>query len=250
MQRYREIGTCIEYSAYKHIRVLEVLYYTQKAVLHSIGMLFDQETQTLKLRCVRSLKRYDRDGTLGNAELMDFQVKCFNALLQPSKIVGAEMVVQDMLIEGVNEGCPTLTDFLFLHALFIENGQLETTWNVMRRFKRTLIQSMELTNEAIKFLKGFYELFDSDLDANLCSIEVKDVCSTSLENPWNDAPFKDVAGKTAPEELSLAVFSSEWSFMTFLDPARSIENLIYIGFGDLPSLIRVARRMGLVESCV
>ncbi|KAK8570897.1 hypothetical protein V6N13_103295 [Hibiscus sabdariffa] len=207
MQQYGEIGTCIEYSAYKHIQILEVFYYTKKAVFYSIGMLFDQETQTLKLRCVRSLKRnfnlwdYDRDGTLGNAELNNFQVKCFNALLQPLGIVGAERVVQDKLIEGVNECCLTLTDFLFLHALFIENGHLETTWNVLTRFKRTLIQSVELTNEAIEFLKGFYELFYSDLDTNICPIEVKDVFSTSLENPWNDALFKDVAGKNCSASL-------------------------------------------------
>lgn len=36
--------------------------------------------------------------------------------------------------EGVNDSGLTLTGFLFLHALFIEKGRLETTWTVLRKF--------------------------------------------------------------------------------------------------------------------
>ncbi|KAK8564861.1 hypothetical protein V6N13_020000 [Hibiscus sabdariffa] len=270
MQQFREIETCIECSAYKHIQIPEVFYYAQKAVLHPTGPLFDQETQTLKPRCVRALKRifilcdHDRDGALSDAELNNFQVKCFNAPLQPSEIVGVKRVVQDKLIEGVNERGLTLTGFLFLHALFIEKGRLETTWTVLRKFgynndiklsddlipyssfKRAPDQCVELTNEAIEFLKGVYELFDSDLDNNLRPIEVEDVFSTAPENPWNDAPYKDAAEKTALGGLSLDAFLSEWALMTLLDPARSLENLIYIGYpGDPSSAIRVTRRRRL-----
>ncbi|WRX23340.1 Small GTPase - like 10 [Theobroma cacao] len=185
MQQFREIETCIECSAYKHIQIPEVFYYAQKAVLHPTGPLFDQESQTLKPRCVRALKRifilcdHDRDGALSDAELNDFQ-------------------------------------------------------------------SVELTNEAIEFLKGVYELFDSDLDNNLRPIEVEDVFSTAPESPWNDAPYKDAAEKTALGGLSLDAFLSEWALMTLLDPARSVENLIYIGYpGDPSSAIRVTRRRRL-----
>ncbi|KAK8633253.1 hypothetical protein V6N13_014101 [Hibiscus sabdariffa] len=270
MQQFREIETCIECSAYKHIQILEVFYYAQKAVLHPTGPLFDQESQTLKPRCVRALKRifilcdHDRDGALSDAELNDFQVKCFNAPLQPSEIVGVKRVVQDKMVEGVNERGLTLTGFLFLHALFIEKGRLETTWTVLRKFgynndiklsddliphsalKRASDQSVELTNEAIEFLRGVYELFDSDLDNNLRPIEVEDVFSTAPESPWSDVPYKDAAEKTALGGLSLDAFLSEWALMTLLDPARSLENLIYIGYpGDPLSAIRVTKRRHL-----
>ena len=62
------------------LQVAEVFYYAQKAVLHPTAPLFDQESQTLKPRCVRALKRifilcdHDRDGTLNDTELNDFQV--------------------------------------------------------------------------------------------------------------------------------------------------------------------------------
>ncbi|XP_022868142.1 mitochondrial Rho GTPase 1-like isoform X2 [Olea europaea var. sylvestris] len=118
MQQFREIETCIECSALNHI----------------------QEQQVLRPRRVRALKRifilcdHDRDGALCDAELNDFQVKCFNAPLQPSEIVGIKRVVQEKLREGVDDRGLTLTGFLFLHALFIEKGRLETTWTVLRKF--------------------------------------------------------------------------------------------------------------------
>ncbi|KAH9689209.1 mitochondrial Rho GTPase 1 [Citrus sinensis] len=245
MQQFREIETCIECSALKQI----------------------QESQALKPRCVRALKRifilcdHDRDGALSDAELNDFQVKCFNSPLQPSEIVGVKRVVQEKLREGVNERGLTLAGFLFLHALFIEKGRLETTWTVLRKFgynndikladelipysafKRAPDQSVELTNEAIDFLKGIFELFDADDDNSLRPIEVEDLFSTAPECPWDEAPYKDAAEKTALGGLSLDGFLSEWALMTLLDPARSVENLIYIGYpGDPSSAIRVTRK--------
>lgn len=48
--------------------------------------------------------------------------------------MGVKRVVQEKLPDGVNELGLTLTGFLFLHALFIEKGRLETTWAVLRKF--------------------------------------------------------------------------------------------------------------------
>ncbi|KAB2630164.1 hypothetical protein D8674_007683 [Pyrus ussuriensis x Pyrus communis] len=269
MQQFREIETCIECSAYKHIQIPEVFYYAQKAVLHPTGPLFDQETQTLKDQCVRALKRifilcdHDRDGALSDAELNDFQVKCFNAPLQPSEIVGVKRVVQEKLPEGVNEHGLTLTGFLFLHALFIEKGRLETTWTVLRKFgynneirladelipsptKRTPDQSVELTNEAIEFLKANFDLFDNDGDGALRPRELEELFSTAPASPFSEHPYKDAAEKNAFGGLSLDGFLSQWALMTLLNPASTMENLIYIGYpGDVSSTIRVTRKRRL-----
>ncbi|XP_050223859.1 mitochondrial Rho GTPase 1-like [Mercurialis annua] len=274
MQQFREIETCIECSAFKQIQIPEVFFYAQKAVLHPTGPLFDQETQTLKPRCVRALKRifilcdHDRDGALSDAELNDFQVKCFNAPLQPSEIVGVKRVVEEKLPggegtdRGVNERGLTLTGFLFLHALFIEKGRLETTWTVLRKFgytddikladeliptfKRAPDQSVELTGETIEFLKGIFELFDSDYDNNLRPLELEDIFSTAPESPWDETPYKDAAEKTALGGLSVNAFLSEWALMTLLDSSRAVENLIYIGYpGDPSAAVRITRRRRL-----
>ena len=54
--------------------------------------------------------------------------------MQPNEIEGIKRVVQERLPEGVNEIGLTVAGFLFLHALFIEKGRIETTWTVLRKF--------------------------------------------------------------------------------------------------------------------
>ncbi|XP_047337722.1 mitochondrial Rho GTPase 1-like [Impatiens glandulifera] len=269
MQQFREIESCLECSAKKHIQTSEVFYYAQKAVLHPTGPLFDQEAQTLRPRCVRALKRifilcdHDRDGALSDDELNDFQVKCFNAPLQPSEIVSVKRVVQEKLPEGVNGHGLTLSGFLFLHALFIERGRLETTWTVLRKFgynneirlsddhllapiKRTPDQSVELTNEATDFLRGIFLLYDIDGDGTLRPAELEDLFSTAPESPWDEVPYVDASEKTALGGLTIEGFLSKWALMTLLDPRRSVEYLTYIGYdGDLSSAIRITRRRRL-----
>ncbi|XP_050380342.1 mitochondrial Rho GTPase 1-like [Argentina anserina] len=269
MQQFREIETCIECSAFKHIQIPEVFYYAQKAVLHPTAPLFDQETQTLKDQCVRALKRificcdHDRDGALSDAELNDFQVKCFNAPLQPSEIVGVKRVVQEKLPEGVNDQGLTLTGFLFLHALFIEKGRLETTWTVLRKFgynndirlseelipslpKRTSDQSVELTNEAIEYLTATFNLYDNDGDGALRPHELEELFSTAPASPFSEFPYKEAEEKNAFGGISLDGFLSQWALMTLLNPSSTMENLIYIGYaGDVSSAIRVTRKRRL-----
>ncbi|XP_051145819.1 mitochondrial Rho GTPase 1-like [Andrographis paniculata] len=266
MQEFREIETCIECSALNHIQIPEVFFYAQKAVLYPTAPLFDQEQQVLKPRCVRALKRifilcdHDRDGALSDGELNDFQVKCFNAPLQPSEIVGVKRVVEEKLQEGVDERGLTLRGFLFLHALFIEKGRLETTWTVLRKFgynneirlhddqlpppiKRYPDQSVELTTDALEFLKKIFFTYDVDCDGALRYAELEDLFSTAPENPWNEAPYVDTVEKTALGGLSLDGFLSLWALMTLLDPIRSVETLIYIGYGHDPlSAVSVTRR--------
>ncbi|KAL0364002.1 UNVERIFIED_CONTAM: Mitochondrial Rho GTPase 1 [Sesamum angustifolium] len=243
MQQFREIETCIECSALNHIQIPEVFYYAQKAVLHPTAPLFDQEQQVLKPRCVRALKRifilcdHDRDGALSDAELNDFQVKCFNAPLQPSEIVGVKRVVQEKLPEGVDDRGLTLTGFLFLHALFIEKGRLETTWTVLRKFGYN--NEIRLRDDQLPPPIKRYP----DQDGALRSAELEDLFSTAPENPWNEAPYVEAAQKTALGGLSLDGFLSLWALMTLLDPIRSVETLIYIGYGGDPSsAIRITRR--------
>ncbi|KAK4402993.1 Mitochondrial Rho GTPase 1 [Sesamum angolense] len=204
MQQFREIETCIECSALNHIQIPEVFYYAQKAVLHPTAPLFDQEQQVLKPRCVRALKRifilcdHDRDGALSDAELNDFQVKCFNAPLQPSEIVGVKRVVQEKLPEGVDDRGLTLTGFLFLHALFIEKGRLETTWT-----------SVELTTEAAEFLRKIFFTYDVDGDGALRSAELEDLFSTA---PEKNVFWKSVAFVEGLLALGAPMFSVSWKF--------------------------------------
>ncbi|OMP05024.1 Small GTPase superfamily [Corchorus olitorius] len=266
MQQFREIETCIECSSATLIQVPDVFFYAQKAVLHPTSPLFDQENQILKPRCIRALKRIfmlcdiDMDGVLSDAELNEFQVKCFNAPLQPAEIVGVKRVVQERIRGGVNDLGLTLDGFLFLHALFIEKGRLETTWAVLRKFgydddlklrddilpvptKHAPDQSVELTNEAVDYLRGIFRLYDIDNDGSLQASEVDDIFATAPESPWSVSPYADAIERTPLGNLTLNGFLSEWALMTNLDPSSSLANLICIGYGGNPSsALRVTRK--------
>ncbi|WCJ21523.1 Mitochondrial Rho GTPase 1 [Euphorbia peplus] len=266
MQRHREIETCIECSAVTLMQVPDVFYYAQKAVLHPTAPLYDQERQSLKPRCEKALRRIfllcdrDMDGALNDVELNEFQVKCFNAPLQPAEIVGVRRVVQEKKKEGVNDLGLTLEGFLFLHALFIDKGRIETTWAVLRKFgyddelklrddllpvpyKHAPDQSIELTSEAVEFVRGIFRLYDIDNHGALRPAELDELFSTAPANPWSEAPYKFAAERTTQGNLTLNSFLSEWKLMTVLDPKESLANLIYAGYGGTSvSAFRVSRR--------
>uniref|UniRef100_A0A0E0CA66 Mitochondrial Rho GTPase n=1 Tax=Oryza meridionalis TaxID=40149 RepID=A0A0E0CA66_9ORYZ len=265
MVAFREIETCIECSALRQILVYEVFYYAQKAVLYPTAPLFDQEAQMLKLRCMRALKRifilcdHDRDGALSDVELNDFQVICFNAPLQPNEIIGVKRTIQEKLAEGVNENGLTLTGFLFLHTLIIGNGKLETTWTVLRKFgydnelklrddlipaiKRAPDQTLELTSKVIDFLRGIFNMFDTDNDGALQPAEINDLFSTAPENPWSSHLYENCAENNVLGGLSFEGFISKWTLMTLIHPSNSFANLIYVGYpGDFDSAFTTTRK--------
>ncbi|KAI3861215.1 hypothetical protein MKX03_016637 [Papaver bracteatum] len=205
----------------------------------------------------------DRDASLSDKELNDFQVKCFNAPLRPSEMVGVKRVVQEKLSEGVNDLGLTMAGFLFLHALFVEKGRRETTWTVLRKFgydneiklredliplsfERAPDQSVELTTEAVDFLKSIFKSFDLHGDGALRPDELDYLFSTAPESPWSEAPYKGSAEKTALGGLSIDGFLAQWALMTLLDPVKSVANLIYIGYqGGIASVLRITRRRRL-----
>ncbi|CAN6467894.1 unnamed protein product [Victoria cruziana] len=267
MEQFPEIETCIECSALQHTQVAEVFYYAQKAVLHPTLPLFDRGTRSLKPRCVRALKRIfvlsdpDKDGALNDEELNDFQVKCFESPLQHKELMELREVVRSKIPEGFSDCGLTFSGFLFLHELFIQKGLSETIWTVLRKFdydndlklrdgllrivqfKRAADQSVELSNNALDFLRRIFLLFDSDNDGALELSELEDLFSTAPENPWKENAYKDAAERDANDGLTLNGFLSQWALMTLLDPMSSLANLIYIGYTDDPkSAFHITRR--------
>ncbi|PWN51168.1 mitochondrial Rho GTPase 1 [Violaceomyces palustris] len=171
MAEFKEVETCVECSAKIPLNVSEVFYFAQKAVLYPTAPLYDSREHVLKPNCVDALKRIfrlcdsDKDGLLSDAELNDFQRKCFDAPLQLQELEGIKDLVVQAPIAGarfpysdqvsatgssssangdtpsnqhhhphLRNGSLTLSGFLYLHTLFIQRGRLETTWTVLRSF--------------------------------------------------------------------------------------------------------------------
>lgn len=166
MAEFKEVETCVECSAKIPLNVSEVFYFAQKAVLYPTAPLYDSREHVLKPACVDALKRIfrlcdnDKDGLLNDAELNDFQRKCFDAPLQAQELEGIKDLVAQAPIGApfgfdahsatassssangdmptqhphLRDGCLTMPGFLYLHTLFIQRGRLETTWTVLRSF--------------------------------------------------------------------------------------------------------------------
>ncbi|GJP55606.1 hypothetical protein CLOM_g14555 [Closterium sp. NIES-68] len=267
MDEFKEVETCLECSALRRIQVAEVFFFAQRAVLHPTGPLFDRQTQALRPACVRALMRIfmlcdvDGDGVLSDNELNAFQVECFSVPLQPAELVGVKRVVAEKMVDGVAANGLTLTGFLFLHALFIERGRLETTWTVLRKFgysstlhlraeitqlpsKPLPDQSVELSTKALEFVCARFRAFDNDQDGALNTSELNNLFSTAPNSPWEEAPYLGAAEASPSGALTFSGYLSLWSLMALLHPERAIEYLLYLGFpSDLaPSALTFTRR--------
>ncbi|KAG4995919.1 hypothetical protein JHK84_026972 [Glycine max] len=211
MKQFTEVVTCVECSAAtlyqtnavtiavvaktSTLWVPQVFYFAQKAVLHPVDPLFDYERHALTDRCVRALRRifvlcdHDMDGALNDEELNEFQVRCFNAPLQPFEVANIKTIVEQKVPEGVNSIGLTFPGFIYVHNLFLKKGRTETLWAVLRKFeydndlklrddflpvpsKQASDQSVELTSEAVEFLNGIFRLLDTDKDRYLRPAEV------------------------------------------------------------------------------
>ncbi|CAI5513477.1 unnamed protein product [Closterium sp. Naga37s-1] len=267
MDEFKEVETCLECSALRRVQVAEVFFFAQRAVLHPTGPLFDRQTQALRPACVRALMRIfmlcdvDGDGVLSDTELNAFQVECFSVPLQPAELVGVKRVVAEKMVDGVAGNGLTLTGFLFLHALFIERGRLETTWTVLRKFGYSSSlhlreeitrlpaqplpdQSVELSSKALEFVCARFRAFDNDQDGALNTSELNNLFSTAPNSPWEEAPYLGAAETSPSGALTFSGYLSLWSLMALLHPERAIEYLLYLGFpSDLaPSALTFTRR--------
>eukprot|EP01023_Acetabularia_acetabulum_P022329 TRINITY_DN21998_c0_g1_i1.p1 TRINITY_DN21998_c0_g1~~TRINITY_DN21998_c0_g1_i1.p1 ORF type:complete len:304 (+),score=50.86 TRINITY_DN21998_c0_g1_i1:22-912(+) len=139
LKKFPFIESLLECSAKEQQYVRDVFHFCLKAVIYPQGPLYDGQMGKLKPLCVKALKRvftlldYDGDGALNDAELNAFQIRCFGAPLAPDDLAQVKNVVKSKVAEGVNANGLTLFGFLFLQALFIERGKLETTWTVLKQ---------------------------------------------------------------------------------------------------------------------
>jgi Ras family protein T1 len=273
VKTFPQIETCMECSAKNLQFVGEVFYYAMKAVIHPMAPLYEPEAQKLRPLCARALKRIfmlcdtDQDGILDDIELNNFQVHCFNAPLRTEELAGVKQVVSEKCPEGIARNGLTLKGFLFLHALFIERGRLETTWTVLRRFgydnklhlradviargalptTATPDQVVELTPSGRAFFTSVFEKFDMDNDGALSIKERENMFSTAPEDPWKTQPqYEGLLVETTKHQglLTLQGYLAMWAYTAAHDPQAALAGAIYLGFPEsapLDQLLAVSK---------
>ena len=76
------------------------------------------------------------------------QVRCFNAPLQQSEILGVKTAVQQKVSEGVNQHGLTFAGFIHIHDIFLSKGRPEAVWAVLRKFGYD--NNLKLRNDFLK----------------------------------------------------------------------------------------------------
>ncbi|ORY29137.1 P-loop containing nucleoside triphosphate hydrolase protein [Naematelia encephala] len=285
MREFKEVETVVECSALLPLNVSEVFYFAQKAVLHPTAPLYDSREHTLKPKCLEALKRIfkisdvDKDGLMNAVELNQFQQKCFSTPLQSQELEGILELVRSydptsvlpipsysapstpLLGNQLHQPSPGMSPmgegitelgFLYLHTIFIQQGRMETTWTVLRKFgygehldlrEDFLLPrfdvpsdcSVELSPLGNQFLTDIFEAYDKDQDGALSQLELDDLFSTSPGNPWLAQGFPDTTITDDMGRVTLQGWLAQWIMTTLLDHRTTLNYLAYLGYSSSPA---------------
>ncbi|KAJ2861921.1 ERMES complex Ca(2+)-binding regulatory GTPase gem1 [Coemansia aciculifera] len=268
MNEYREIEICVECSAKALLNVSELFYFAQKAVLHPTRPLYDARDHVMKPKCTEALVRIfrlcdmDGDSILSDAELNEFQRKCFNTPLQQRELEGVKEIVKASRPDGVVDGGLNVEGFLYLHLLFIQRGRVETTWMVLRRFgygddlslREDFLNPdfdvppdccVELSPGGYAFFTEIFKRYDADGDSAFCPDELDNIFGLSPGIPWKRGKFPESTVTNAAGNVTLEGWLAQWSMTTLLDHKMTLAYLAYFGFpGDIRDGIRLVGRYG------
>nr|OQO20806.1 Mitochondrial Rho GTPase 1 [Rachicladosporium sp. CCFEE 5018] len=260
MAEFKEIDSCIRVSAREHFNINECFWLAQKAVTHPIAPIYDAKENALKPAAVEALKRVfylsdqDQDGVLNDAELHDFQRKCFEKDISADDLTNIKRTIQRWSsVSGELEHGVDLDSFLLLHKIFAEKGRHETIWIILRKFnyadslslKDTFLHpkfdippfaSAELSPAGYRFFVDLFITHDADNDGGLSDTELATLFAPTPGVPtsWTDSNFPHCTVTNTSGFVTLQGWLAQWSMTTFEDPKITLEYLAYLGFEALP----------------
>ncbi|KAI5293963.1 ERMES complex Ca(2+)-binding regulatory GTPase gem1 [Ascosphaera acerosa] len=258
MAEYKEIDSCIRTSARLHRNVNEAFFLCQKAVTHPIAPLFDSKEGTLKPAAVSALQRIfylcdkDRDGWLNDAELRDFQLKCFGKPLSDQDLehIKATIARSCPVANVVTAAGISAAGFLHLNRTYVEKGRHETVWIILRTFRYTdnlslqesflhpkfdvpPYASAELSPLGYRFFVDLFLLSDKDNDGGLNEAELAALFAPTpgIPSEWEEEDnFPACTVRNEAGHVTLQGWLAQWSMTTFKNPHTTLEYLAYLGF--------------------
>ncbi|KAG2484520.1 hypothetical protein HYH03_016660 [Edaphochlamys debaryana] len=263
------VECCLNCSSKFNKMVHDVFYYALKAVLYPLQPLYDRTDRVMRQAAVRALKRIfiifdqDKDGTLSDGEINQFQSACFGISLSAEELRGIKQVVRQQVPGGYTDTGLTLEGFLFLQGLFIERGRLETVWQVLRRFgyndqlrlSDELLNQvnvalpptevLELSDAALGFLEQQFYLYDARDEGLLSWEQLQGLFSTapSLPTEWqNERVNRLMVCGTYGAVHSLEGFLARWRYCALTDPRAALAHLLYLGYEGLPPELLTRRQ--------
>ncbi|KAG9719585.1 hypothetical protein KCU96_g22320, partial [Aureobasidium melanogenum] len=249
MQEFKEIDSCIRTSAREHHNINEVFFLCQKAVTHPIAPIYDAKESSLKPAAVSALRRIfylcdkDQDGLLNDAEILDFQLKCFEKPLSDQDLVSIKRSVH------AHAGGIDIDGFILLNKMFAEKGRHETIWIILRKFQYTdslslkdtflhpkfdvaSSSSAELSPSGYRFFVDLFLLHDKDNDGGLNDSELAALFAPTpgLPSSWIESDFPSCTVRNEAGHITLQGWLAQWSMTTYEEPKVTLEYLAYLGF--------------------
>ncbi|KAI5310652.1 ERMES complex Ca(2+)-binding regulatory GTPase gem1, partial [Ascosphaera atra] len=258
MSEFKEIDSCIRTSARLHKNVNEAFFLCQKAVTHPISPLFDSKESVLKPAAIAALHRIfylcdkDRDGWLNDAEIRNFQTKCFGKPLSEEDLEHIKTTIARTCPapDAVTSAGISARGFLHLNKLYVEKGRHETVWIILRTFKYTdnlslqesflhpkfdvpPYASAELSPIGYRFFVDLFLLSDRDNDGGLNEAELSALFAPTPGIPleWEEEDnFPSCTVRNEAGHVTLQGWLAQWSMTTYKNPRTTLEYLAYLGF--------------------
>lgn len=191
----------------------------------------------------------DQDGLLNDAEIQEFQRRCFNKPLLPADLEEIKTTIRRVLPEGATDEGISRAGFILLNKIFAEKGRHETIWSILRTFHYTDSLSLkdsflhppfsvpenssaELSPLGYRFFVDLFLLFDKDNDGGLSPSELTALFAPTpgLPQSWIEANFPLSTVRSETGHITLQGWLAQWSMTTYIDPTTTLEYLAYLGF--------------------
>lgn len=263
--QYEEVEQCFEVSAKNLVNIAELFSCAQHAVIHPTSPLYNSSTHKMTDACIQAFSRIfklvdtDRDGLLNNIELSELQRRCFDKPLQIKEIEKVYEVVKSNVPDGIENNLLNEKGFLFLQLAYIQRGRCSTSWAILRSFGYTndLIlrddllnpkidfedsQTVELTAKGYQFLTELFLACDRDHDGSLSPNELENAFLTAPGCLW-PKDVTDFAVTNSNNYITLQCFLSLWVLTTLLEPMKTINYLVYLGYpNDVLQAVKITRK--------
>jgi len=261
IMKFKQVEMGIECSAKAYIKLIDVVFWAQRAVLFPIAPLQDPITKELKPDFEKALLRifriWDKDfnGYLDDWEIGDLQTNVFNSDLLPCHIDG----LKEFLLQKCDSDKYTREDaanglnfeaFKSLQTIFIKKMKLQTSWLILEHYgyneklrinEEYLVNSdtklkeendkwegIELSDIAIEYLTKLFDRYS--IDELLDHDGLEEIFLTTVAGiPWE---IQDIWRTNNNNCIDLKTWIGLWQKAFSDDYAEAYELIVYLGFWE------------------
>lgn len=237
----------IETSAKSFVSISKIFEIAEQAVRFPIEALYDPISLEFTEKYFRALKLIfrlcdlDGDFRLNDDELNNMNRMVFGIELTHRELDKIKLLIKENTTDGLDHAGITFSGFIEINKVFIKKLKSENAWKILNFFKfnerleRTIEvvisvpedSAIELSNESINFLILMFKRHSTH--GMLTRYSIEEIFSTSSTFPWHPLQYSDSV-HTVDNNLTVYSWVALWHLMMHLDPVKTIQALLQIGY--------------------